>query len=94
MQLAIAHDLPLGPAYRDIDEVRADPHVRHRAVFIEGHHPHAGPYTYIGSPAIVDGARFSVWRPAPLLGEHTDELLKSIGYDAAQIAAYRQRGVV
>ncbi|MCJ0762396.1 CaiB/BaiF CoA transferase family protein [Variovorax terrae] len=33
-------------------------------------------------------------RPAPQLGEHTDEILQELGYDAAAIAALRERGVV
>ena len=33
-------------------------------------------------------------RPAPLLGEHTDEILKSLGYEAAEIAALREEGVI
>ena len=33
-------------------------------------------------------------RPAPLLGEHTDEILASLGYGAAEIAALRQERVI
>src|SRR5439155_14653716 len=33
-------------------------------------------------------------RPAPLLGEHTDEILRSLGFTAAEIATLRQEGVI
>ena len=56
--------------------------------------PDVGPFTYVGTPVIVDGEPFTVRRPAPRLGEHTDEVLVALGYDDAEIAALRARGVV
>ena len=41
-------------------------------------HPHAGPFTLVGWPAPIDGQPFEVTRHAPLLGEHTDEILAEL----------------
>jgi crotonobetainyl-CoA:carnitine CoA-transferase CaiB-like acyl-CoA transferase len=94
VQLAIEHRLPIGPAHQGVRSVLEDPHVRARQIVVEGSHPSAGPFTYVGEPAIVDGHPYRLRRPAPALGEHTDEILGELGYDAARIAELRTAGVV
>lgn len=94
LQIAADHDIAMGPAHRNIDELRADEHFAAREVFVEGHHPHAGPFTYLGRPAVIDGDVFEVRRPAPLLGEQTDEILAELGYDADRIAVLRSARTV
>ena len=61
-------DSRLGGAHQSVDEVAADPHVAERNVFVEGEHSVAGPISYVGSAAIVDGQRFIVRRHAPRTG--------------------------
>jgi crotonobetainyl-CoA:carnitine CoA-transferase CaiB-like acyl-CoA transferase len=56
-------------------------------MLFEAEHPGAGPMTYIRYPAIVDGERSGIGIPAPALGEHTQEVLSSIGLSADEIAA-------
>jgi len=73
--LAAEHDIALGPAPVTLMEAKDDPHLRTRDIIVEGEHPHAGPFTYIGEAAKVDGQPYAIRFPAPLLGEHTRELL-------------------
>ena len=76
--LAAAHRFALGPAHQGIEEVLTDEQMRARNVFVDGTHPVAGSFTYVGSAAVVDGKRFEVRRHAPAPGEHTDEVLAEL----------------
>ena len=88
------HRLPLGPAHQRVAELRDDPQIAARQIIVEGEHPRAGSFTYVGEPVIVDGGPYQLRRPAPALGEHTDELLGELGRSAADIAALRDDGVI
>jgi len=83
---------PSAPLNR-MDDVFCDPHLLARNFFVEMDHPHTGSLKYPGAPFRM-GA--SPWQPrrAPLLGEHTDEVLSSVGYSDAEIAALRARNVI
>lgn len=83
LTLAAQNRFALGPAHQGVEEVMTDSHVRGRNVFVEGKHPLAGDFTYVGSAAIVDGEAFLVRRHAPAPGEHTDEVLGSLAAEAA-----------
>ncbi len=78
----------------DLDAIVNDPAL-HRGVVIDDEHPLGGPYRRIASPV-----RFSetpappTVRPAPLPGADTDDILRSLGRDAAAIAALRRSGAV
>ncbi len=94
VELARTRDIPMGPAYRALDEVVADPHMQTRAVFVDGEHPHAGPFTYIGEAAKVSGQEYRVRYPSPMLGEHTREVLGELGYDDAAMDELAAGGVI
>ncbi|BBZ79772.1 CoA transferase [Mycolicibacterium anyangense] len=81
LALAAEHGFALGAAHQSIEEVAADPHIAGRNVFVEGEHPVAGPISYVGSAAIVDGEPFVVRRHAPAPGEHTEEVLAELAGD-------------
>jgi crotonobetainyl-CoA:carnitine CoA-transferase CaiB-like acyl-CoA transferase len=88
------HRLPLGPAHQTAADLRTDPQIAARQIVVDGEHPLAGHFTYVGEPVIVDREPYRVRRPAPLLGEHTDEVLRELGRSDADIVALRAAGVV
>jgi crotonobetainyl-CoA:carnitine CoA-transferase CaiB-like acyl-CoA transferase len=90
MQLALEKNIPLAVA-NTLDQVPADPHNAARGMLFEGEHPKAGPFLYLRHPAIVDGEHSGVAIPAPSLGEHTEEVLASLGLTAAEIAAAQEQ---
>ena len=57
-------------------------------------HPRLGEIPVVGTPVKFSRMKAGVRRPAPLLGQHTDEILAEHGYTAADIAAMRARKVV
>ena len=85
--------VPAGPIY-DIEAVYADPQVQAREMRVETEHPIAGRVSGIGIPVKLSDTPGTVRRPAPTLGQHTDEALSELGYDDAEIAALRGDGVV
>jgi len=93
-KVAIEHRIPIGPAYQEVQDVFNDPHFKQRQIFCDAVHPHAGPFTYVGQPGIVEGQPFEVRYPAPLLGEHTDQVLREIGCTDAELDRWRQLGII
>src|SRR5262249_8867358 len=88
-----AAGVPAGPIL-DYGQVFADPHVRHREMAVEVDHPRAGPTRVLGIPMKLSTTPGSIRRPAPTLGQHTEEVLRELGYDAAAIRDLHARGVV
>jgi crotonobetainyl-CoA:carnitine CoA-transferase CaiB-like acyl-CoA transferase len=81
-----ANDLPSGPI-NNYQQVFADPQVQARDMIVETEHPTLGRIRTLGSPIKMSATPPVVGRPAPLLGEHTREVLEELGYDQATIAA-------
>ena len=71
-----------------------DPNLNQRGAFAHIDHPVAGQLKYAGRPFILDQSPWSVRRPAPLLGQHTEEVLEHLEYSKAQISLLRQQGVI
>jgi crotonobetainyl-CoA:carnitine CoA-transferase CaiB-like acyl-CoA transferase len=92
--LAAAEHLPIGPSNQGAAQLRDDPHLATRTILVEGSHPGGGPFTFVGEPVIVDGGEYTVRRPAPGLGEHTDEVLTELGYEPERITALRAARVI
>lgn len=93
MDVALQHDIALGPA-NQVSDLLDDPHLATREIINDSVHPHAGPFTSVGWAAPVSGQPFEITRPAPLLGEHTDEILGELGLTGGSVASLRAEGVV
>jgi len=69
-----------------------DEHVRGRDMYVELDHPQRGKWFNVGMPIKLSASPARIER-SPLLGEHTDEVLKSVlGYDDAKVASMRSAG--
>jgi crotonobetainyl-CoA:carnitine CoA-transferase CaiB-like acyl-CoA transferase len=76
-----------------IDEALEDPQLRHRDMVVEMETP-AGRMRFFGPPIKLSDTPAGIRTPPAALGQHTDEVLASLGYDAAAIARLRDAGVV
>ena len=85
--------VPCGPI-NDYAEVMADAHVRARGLVVETAHPTLGRIRTLGTPIKLSETPLTPGRPAPRLGEHTDDVLGRAGFAAGEIAALRRAGAV
>ena len=77
-----------------MEDLNRDPVFRERGAFERVDHPIAGELTYPGRPFIMGATPWAIRRPAPTLGQHTDEILSEIGATAEEIEDLRARGAV
>jgi crotonobetainyl-CoA:carnitine CoA-transferase CaiB-like acyl-CoA transferase len=77
-----------------IQEVFDNPQVKHLGIPRQITHPTMGTSNLVGSPINMSGTPPKFFRPAPLLGEHTREILARLGYGAAAISELQNSGVV
>jgi benzylsuccinate CoA-transferase BbsE subunit len=77
-----------------MEDLFNDPAFHERGFLIDVEHPRVGHVTMPGRPFVMSESPWALRRPAPLLGQHTDEVLREIGYTQARIDALREAGVV
>ncbi|MDY6907660.1 MAG: CoA transferase [Chloroflexota bacterium] len=88
-QGAKLYSAPLNTA----EDLVNDPHWRERGYFVEIDHPAAGRLTYTGAP--VRSPSWQIRRPAPLLGEHNEEVYtKILGCSKADLVRLAERGAI
>ena len=87
------HGVPCGPinSYADVFD---DEQIAAREMAVETDHPTLGRLRTLGSPLKMSRTPPQPGRPAPLLGQHTDDVLREAGYAPADVAALRAAGVV
>jgi formyl-CoA transferase len=85
--------VPSGPIYT-MDQVFADPQVRHLEAAAAVRHPKLGETRIVNQVVKLSRTPASMARATPELGEHTEEILAELGYDAPQIAELRSRKIV
>ena len=78
----------------NMQEVFDNPHIQARKVIEEVDHPTMGKTRNVRNPVLFDEGSPSIRRPAPLLAEHSAEILRELGYDDARIAAMAAAGAV
>ncbi|ODT54889.1 MAG: formyl-CoA transferase [Methylobacterium sp. SCN 67-24] len=85
--------VPAGPIY-SVDAMFDDPQVQHLGIAQPVTHPVLGDIRVIGEPVGLSRTPASVVSPTPDAGEHNDEILAELGYDAAAIAQLRADGAI
>jgi formyl-CoA transferase len=93
MELCNAHDIPVGPIL-SMKEIAEEPSLRATGTVVEVDHPARGKYLTVGNPIKLSDSPCDV-KPAPLLGEHNDEVLSQVlGYSAKQVAEIKASGAL
>jgi len=85
--------VPCGPIY-SIDQVFADPQVKHLGLSTPMKNGKKGTVNVVGSPINMEGLPKDIRIPTGEAGQHTDEVLKSVGYTDAQLKEMRTSGVI
>lgn len=85
--------VPCGPI-NTVDEAFRDPQIRHRGMEIHMQDSVGQNVPLVGCPIKLSGTPVEYNQAPPKLGEHTDDVLRALGYDAATIATLREQGTV
>ena len=93
MDILNKYDIPCGPIL-SMKEIAEDESLRQSGTVVEVDHPTRGKYLTVGSPIKLSGSPVEVER-SPLLGEHTDEILRQVlGYSDNEISEIEGSGAV
>jgi formyl-CoA transferase len=85
--------VPASPIY-ELDEVFRDPYVATSDIVITLEHPKLGRIPQLNQPGLINGKKFHSTKHPPLLGEHTVEVLKELGYSDEEISKLKDEGVI
>jgi crotonobetainyl-CoA:carnitine CoA-transferase CaiB-like acyl-CoA transferase len=85
--------VPAGPVL-SVTEMHADPQALAREMIVATDHPVAGNVKTIGLPVKFSETPGGVTRPAPLMGQHTAEVLREVGYSDSEIISMAKTGAV
>ena len=79
---------------QDLNEVLSDPQALANNYVVDYEHPRLGPIKMPGYPVRFSANTAGTHSPAPMLGEHTDEVLTALGYTLGQLEAMRTQDVI
>jgi len=85
--------VPVAPVY-EIDEVFSDIHIKTSGIVTKMSHTKLGEIPQLALPTVIDGTKPVAKYPPPLLGEHTKEILKELGYRDQEIKELKDEGVI
>ena len=88
-----AAGVPGGPVYT-YPQILADPHIQARRMVVDMDHPKIGRMKAMGIPVKSTGELLEIRKPAPWLGQHSDEVLRDAGYAESEIHALHADGVL
>ena len=92
MEILNKYDIPCGPIL-SMKEIAEEPSLRNTGTVVEVDHPTRGKYLTVGNPIKLSDSPTEVKR-SPLLGEHTDEIMKELGYSDAEIRELHSERVI
>ena len=92
LEILNEHKIWCGPV-NSFEEVFEDPQVDHNELVVTMQHPKAGEVKLIGFPAKFSQTPATYRSAAPLVGEHNEEILQSLGYDNEEISRLEREGV-
>jgi formyl-CoA transferase len=93
MDISNKHDIPVGPIL-SMKEIAEEPSLRTTGTVVEVDHPGRGKYLTVGNPIKLSDSPPDV-RRSPLLGEHTDEILRKVlGYSDKDVAEIKGSGAI
>jgi crotonobetainyl-CoA:carnitine CoA-transferase CaiB-like acyl-CoA transferase len=85
--------IPCGPIY-SMDQTFADPQVKHLGIAQKVMSRALGEIAIVGQPVTLSRTPSKLVTGAPEYAEHTDEVLRELGYDAAEVASLRAAGAI
>jgi formyl-CoA transferase len=92
MDICNAVDIPVGPIL-SMKEIAEEPSLRHTGTVVEVDHPTRGKYLTVGNPVKMSDSLTEVKR-SPLLGEHTEEILRLLGYSGRDLDDIKASGAI
>ncbi|MGA9949483.1 MAG: formyl-CoA transferase [Xanthobacteraceae bacterium] len=93
MDICNKHDIPVGPIL-SMKEIAEEKSLRDTGTVVEVDHPGRGKYLTVGNPIKLSDSPADV-RRSPLLGEHTEEILRKVlGYSEKDVAAIKLSGAI